>query len=369
MSEKAKNITVVLLFCGFLGVMLLCGIISPDKDISMSERRQLAKMPKLSSEAVLNGEFMSGFEDYSVDQFPLRDSFRRLKAATAFYFLRQKDTNGIFLAGSQASRLEYPIKESSAEYAIGRIQNIYNSYIKDTDAKAYICVIPDKNLYIAEKNGYPSIDYSEFEDMITAPISDFAEKISIFDLLDENDYYATDIHWRQERLNDVAGRIAKGMGTDYQGEFEEVMLDVPFYGVYYGQSALPLKADKISYLTNPAIETAKAFDHESGTALPIPIYSMELANGRDPYEMYLCGSKSLLTIENPDALTDKELIIFRDSFGSSLAPLLVESYKKITLVDIRYLQSSFVGRFVEFNNQDVLFLYSVPVLNNSETMK
>ena len=85
--------------------------------------------------------------------------------------------------------------------------------------------------------------------------------------------------------------------------------------------------------------------------------------------MYLNGSRSLITIESPNAAGDKELVIFRDSFGSSIAPILLESYSKITLVDIRYLQSSLVGRFVDFDSQDVLFLYSVPVLNNSETMK
>ena len=62
-------------------------------------------------------------------------------------------------------------------------------------------------------------------------------------------------------------------------------------------------------------------------------------------------------------------MIFRDSFGSSIAPLFAESYSKITLVDIRYLPSEMVGRFVTFDNQDVLFLYSTPVLNNSVTMK
>lgn len=367
MSEKAKNITVILLFCGFLGLFFLWGLIAPDSEMSMSERKQLAQFPKLSSESVIKGDFMSAFEDYSVDQFPLRDSFRRLKATTAFYFLRQKDTNGIFLVNGQASRLEYPVRQTSIDYAVGRIENIYNLYLKDTDTKAYICVVPDKNLYIAEKNNYPTIDYTEFENLITDSISEFAQKISVFDLLDESDYFATDIHWREEKIADVAKRIAESMGTEFNGGFEEVTVDVPFYGVYYGQSALPLKADKISYLTNPAIESAKAFDYESNS--DIPIYSMELANGRDPYEMYLCGSKSLITIENPNALTDKELIIFRDSFGSSIAPLFIESYRKITLVDIRYLQSSFVGKFVEFDNQDVLFLYSVPVLNNSETMK
>ena len=85
--------------------------------------------------------------------------------------------------------------------------------------------------------------------------------------------------------------------------------------------------------------------------------------------MFLGGSKSLITIENPDALSDKELIIFRDSFGSSLTPLLIESYSKITVIDIRYIMSSNLGMFVDFDNQDVLFMYSLPVLNNSSTLK
>ena len=101
----------------------------------------------------------------------------------------------------------------------------------------------------------------------------------------------------------------------------------------------------------------------------ISIYDMEKALGRDPYEIYLSGAISLITIENPNATTGKELIIFRDSFGSSLAPLLVEGYEKITLVDIRYLRSDMLSKFITFENQDVLFLYSTLVLNNSETLK
>ena len=85
--------------------------------------------------------------------------------------------------------------------------------------------------------------------------------------------------------------------------------------------------------------------------------------------MFLSGSKSLLTIENPNATTDKELIIFRDSFGSSIAPLLAEGYAKITLVDIRYMSPNMLGNFMEFTDQDVLFLYSTGVLNNSITIK
>ena len=95
---------------------------------------------------------------------------------------------------------------------------------------------------------------------------------------------------------------------------------------------------------------------------------MEKAEGNDLYEMFLSGPRSLLVIDNPSADTDKELIIFRDSFGSSIAPLFIEAYSKITLVDIRCISPAYLGRFIEFDGQDVLFLYSTLVLNNSDTI-
>jgi hypothetical protein len=85
--------------------------------------------------------------------------------------------------------------------------------------------------------------------------------------------------------------------------------------------------------------------------------------------MFLAGSDALLVIENPNATTDKELVVFRDSFGSSLLPLLIESYTKVTVVDIRYISSNLLGNFLEFNDQDVLFIYSTLVLNSSTSFK
>ena len=52
-----------------------------------------------------------------------------------------------------------------------------------------------------------------------------------------------------------------------------------------------------------------------------------------------------------------------------MVPLLVQGYARVTLVDIRYIQIDVLDRFLEFSGQDVLFLYSTLVLNNSETIK
>jgi hypothetical protein len=99
------------------------------------------------------------------------------------------------------------------------------------------------------------------------------------------------------------------------------------------------------------------------------MYDLEKGKTESPYDLFLSGTAAMLTIENPGAANGKKLILFRDSFGSSLAPLLVSGYESITLVDIRYVQSIALKEYVDFSGADVLFLYSTLLLNNSMGMK
>ena len=99
------------------------------------------------------------------------------------------------------------------------------------------------------------------------------------------------------------------------------------------------------------------------------LYQTEKSNDVDPYDVFLSGATPLLSIENPMSQTDRNLIIFRDSFTSSLTPLLIESYNKITLIDLRYIATDLLEDKVDFKNSDILFLYSVPVINNSRILK
>lgn len=48
----------------------------------------------------------------------------------------------------------------------------------------------------------------------------------------------------------------------------------------------------------------------------------------DAYNVFLGGPSALIEIENSEASNEKELIIFRDSFASSLTPLLISEYQK-----------------------------------------
>ena len=380
MSTKIKNIVLVSLASLFLFGFAFWSWLKPADAFSESERRPLAEMPKLSFESILNKNsdktFMTLFESYSLDQFPLREFFRTVKSFTSFYLFGNMDNNGIYLQDGYAAKLEYPVKEDSLDYAAEKFKSIYNRFLRGKDKNVYTSVIPDKGYFLAEQNGYLSMDYELFFRLFSEKMS-FAEYIDIKDTLALEDYYKTDTHWRQEKILDVAQKIASSMGVTLAAQYRENVLDHPFYGVYYGQSALPLPAEEIHYMTSDFMENCTVYDHQNGKE--ISFYDMEKAVGKDPYEMYLSGNLSVVTIENPNASTDKELIVFRDSFGASLLPLLAEGYQKITIVDIRYVQSANLGALrdrrtgktlVDFENaDDVLFIYSTLVLNSSNTLK
>ena len=340
--------------------------VSPAKDISEAERRKLAQFPALTAQSVGSGRFMTDFERYTLDQFPLRDAFRRLKAVVHYDLLGQRDNNGIYLTGGSAAELEYPLNEVSVSNALKKFNALYETYL--SGSRVVVSVVPDKGYYLAEKNGYPTMDYEALFAAVEDGM-DWAEYVDLTDLLSAEDYYRTDTHWRQERLLGVSQRLCHALDAQsfLPEELTQTTVERPFYGVYCGQAALPMKPDTMYTMENSLISACTVYNHE--TKETTSVYNMDKLESRDLYDVYLSGATPLLTIDNPNAETDRELIVFRDSFGSSLTPLLLKSYKTVTLVDIRYLASDYLGQFVDFHGQDVLFLYSTLVLNNSGTLK
>ena len=365
MNIRRKNIAVCMGFSLILAGGCLLPIFLPKETYSDSERRYLASAPKLSAYAVWSGHFMSDFEAYAADAFLARDSFRTLKAYTAAGIFGRQDNNGIYAAKGYLSAVEYPLDEASLSRAADRFRYICEKYLTEGN-KIYLSIIPDKNCFLAKESGHLSMDYADFEKRMEDSCA-FAEYISISDLLERDDYYKTDTHWRQERITDVAARLLQSMGAEEGQKYEQHLLNRHFYGVYYGQAALPHTPDTLYYLTGEAIDSCMVYDLQNQKKGSI--YDEERAAGKDPYEFFLSGPLSLITMENPKTPEGKELVMFRDSFGSSIAPLLIGGYSKITLVDIRYIHPDVLEQFVDFKECDVLFLYSTLVLNHSDTLK
>ena len=361
-------ILVICMAVVLFGLSFYCWF-KPEERFSESERRVLKPFPKLTTETIMNGKFMKEFESYSLDQFPFRDSFRSLKALFSYGLIGRKDNNGIYLAEGHLSKIEYPMQTQMLDHAATRMEEIYNMYLKDTESTCYFSIVPDKNIFLADENGYLSMDYEKLYSYMKEKIT-FAEFIDIAGLLEKEDYYKTDTHWRQEKIQDVAEHLMAEMSAiPSDTEYEVKELQYPFYGVYCGQSALPVKPDKLYYLESDVLRNCIVTSYDTGKPINTTIYNMEKAKGHDAYEMFLSGTSALQVIENPKAAKEKELIVFRDSFGSSLIPLLVEGYSRITVIDTRYVQSQMLGSLVDFRGQYTLFIYSTIILNNSLALR
>lgn len=365
--NKIKYIATTLVFClivgGFCGWLL---IKSPDK-ISDWERRPLAQFPEVSYENLMEGRFMRDFESYANEQFPLRNTFRRIKAMVLFNLYQQKDNNGVYFAEGHVSKYDSVITRQQLDDFNKAINSIYEDNIKGSDCKVYYSIIPDKNYFLAEKNGYPGFDYDYLYSEVNKGLGKNMQEIVIKDKLMADNFYKTDTHWRQESIVDVANHIRKEMGMKPVDDYTQHSAG-DFYGVYYGQSALDLEPDEIIYLENEQIMAATVFDVEKNKN--VPVYDLDKLSELDHYDLFLSGARRpFMKITNPMGEEDKRLIVFRDSFGSSLVPLLISDYSEIVVIDIRDLHPNMIPQLVEFTVQDVLFIYSTMVVNSKEILR
>ena len=280
----------------------------------------------------------------------------------------QEDTQPeVYVYRGYAAATDAPWSEKSLDFAAKRLGHLLETYFTGEGYRRYLAVVPDKAQFTEPPEGYTPAGAQETADYLAQRLP--VEEIGIAPLLSLEDYYRTDPHWRQERLHPVAQALADAMGVSLPDTAEESLhtLAGEFHGSYWGKTAEPLAADVLSYITSPLLDGCVVYDYETDSTGGV--YDLSAAE-KAPYDLFLSGSKALLRIENPAAGNDRTLIVFRDSFGSSLIPLLAQGYGTVYAVDIRYLATDALARVVTFPEEaDVLLVYSATVLQNSVTLK
>lgn len=369
MNENVKNRVVTILFIIIIFGFSIINIVVKDTEISNTERRKLKQFSAINIKDITSGKLPDEIENYLMDQFVQRDTFRSIKTFFKLNILCQKENNGFFKVENNVHNLLYPLSSKNVLNTANKINNIYDTYLDETNSIFYT-IVPDKNYYLADKSGYLKLDYNKLSNMLRENIDSNIEYIDIFDTVTATSYYNTDAHWSQEYLLDTAEKIAEKMNFKDRINSEFILKDYnKFYGTYYGQLAdSSIEEDTLKYYSNDIIENAKVYNYE--TKQETKIYDEEKFNtSMDKYEFFLSGSTPLLKITNEFANNDKTLIVFRDSFASSLVPLFTEAYNNIYLVDIRYIKSELLKDYIDFKNADVLFMYSTLVINESGSLK
>lgn len=357
MNNKVKNIVLSIIFITFLFTFMIVNIVKKDDDISYSERRKLQKMPKITYDSVINGTYFNTLDKYTTDQFILRDNFRKIKIDIDL--LTKNNYNKLYLYEDYIIEETYPLNKESILNVTNKINNIKRTYLNDTN-DIYYSIVPDKNYFVNGDN--LKLDYDELKNIMNSNLD--IKYIDIFNELSLEDYYKTDTHWKEERLFKVVNKLSKEMNFNITNNYSFKRIS-DFNGTYSSRIVRKDIKDEIHILDN--VNDMNVYNYETNGYEKI--YDLTKLNSFDKYNVYLSGSVSLLKIESMNTSSNKELIVFRDSYGSSLIPLMVDGYKSITVVDTRYISSSMLSNYIDFNNKDILFLYSTLLINDSFTLK
>lgn len=361
---KIKQL-ITLTLCGFI---LFGGMVSQivlaDETLSVEERRKLAKFPQFTFSGLSSGKYQDAIELYLADAFPLRSTYRKLKAAAVLQLFGKGDLNGLYFSEGHLSKIESELDEKQVSYAIKRMAQIREKYLKDM--RVFYAIIPDKHFFLGEAGGYPTMDYELLQNLLREGLEDF-EGIDLFETLQIKDYYTTDPHIKQTALGTLISQLALAMGFNAKPIDQYTQMTYgDFYGAYAGQIGLSSAPDRLDYLIDETLTTARVYDLEKDAWLEV--YRNEADLSMDGYALFMGGASAIQILENPNAGSGKELILFRDSFGSAVAPLLLSGYDKITLIDLRYVSGEILDKYVTFDDQDVLFLYSTSVINSGGSL-
>ena len=278
----------------------------------------------------------------------------------------EEQSNNFYVADGAIYEKTGTVNENAILANTEKINKTYQQYLQNMNV--YFTIIPDKTYYLEDK-----LD-TDFKDVVENVESNLNSNIQYFDIssvLELEDYYKTDMHWKQENLDNVIDVIEKEMKIQNENyeepNYEEKILG-DFYGTYYKeQKENNIEPDELKYLTNEEIEKSTVYNAETESNEPVYNISKAEETG-NLYDAFLSGASAIEIIKNEQSETGKKLILFRDSFGSSIAPLLINEYEEIVLIDLRYINYTILSNYVNFSdyeNQDVLFLYSSRVINKS----
>lgn len=356
--KKVPDIFIVILFCLFLGSVLLAGVFLPDGEFSEMENRNLTPRPALTLNRLTSGRFMTEAENYVSDQFVLRNVWVGLKSLGEKLSGKQENNDVYFAAdGALIRRVDEPDDaqlEKNLQYL--------NGFAEKVDVPVYFGLIPTAATVQQNRlpNGAPSAEEAVWiENIYSRTKTEHIDLLSALNLhKEEYIYYRTDHHWTSLGAFYGANAIFSAMGMEQLqlSDYTPTEVSTGFLGTSYSSAgAWWVSPDVITtYIPETGKEVTSNF---TGRNEPGRLYAPEQLEVKNKYAYFLGGNQPLCIIRSQT--TGPKLLVIRDSYTDCLAPFLTERFSQVHLYDLRYNRLS-VATYIQENDIDVvLVLYSL----------
>lgn len=361
----AKKVSAILFFVVIVGMLLLL-IFWPKKEFSDNENRVLATFPEFSFQSITSGEFMTGFESYVADHFFMRDEWIAAKTRTEL-LAGKKEVNGVFIL---KDRLIQKMDGYDRTQFVNNL-NAINSFVERTGIPASIMLVPtaceiDKSMLDANA---PVENQKILIESAYARLSRNLSTIDVYSPLyssrDEYIYYKTDHHWTS--LGAYLAYSAASKSLEYESipynSFDIRHASHDFLGTLYSKVIYddmgPDTIDYYYYTGEGSVNvTEVVVDNGREQKSYDSMYFEEYLTQKDQYSSFLGSNQPVVTVKT-DSPSGKKLLVIKDSYAHSLVPFLSNHYSEITMVDLRYINTSLDEKVPLDEYDQVLFVYNV----------
>jgi hypothetical protein len=363
--KKIISYIIAVGFFAYLCVFAVLTVAVSKSDFSDIENRLLAVMPKINFDNIIDKDVMNGIDTYVSDHFFLRTDWVKLKTDSDI-LLGAREENGVYIAENNA-RFAEKITGYDSETLEKSIAGI-NHFAETHDIETYFLLAPTAAAVYADElpKNAPNADQKAFTQDVFSKLDTKITPIDVYPVLESERadyiYYRTDHHWTTRGAYSAYLSLGSVMGFEPFTEFDRETAATDFSGSLYSKALYDgVASDTIEFIFPSegtkitSVEVLK--EYGSPPEVYGSVYFREFLDKKDKYSSFLGSNQPLVTINSKAG--GGSLLIIKDSYANSVAPLLAENYGKITLLDMRYIQTG-IDDIIDVSQYDkVLFIYNV----------
>ncbi|MDK2562910.1 hypothetical protein QOZ84_05065 [Romboutsia sedimentorum] len=379
--NKKKSKYIIVPFLGIIFGFFVINILNPDKHYSLAENRNLEKKPTI--ESIKKGTYFSDYEKYYNDKFPLREEMISInnKSQAA---LNKTQVGNYYLGEDNWILGKFP--RILSEKQLTRYSNTINglSEISQSLGKdVYFAMTPHKtnilkHLYPKYVDNTENIDtnINNFKSTLESDLINYIDMDEYFlDNFDKKEleklYFKTDHHWKGigafEGFKMIASKMDLGISENkLKNHFDRYKTTTSskkkFIGSY--NQNLDMIVDENEYPNYAYIKGGKyEFSLNGKNKKEEDI----ITTCRDKKEWdyggaYTRGSETnMLEIKNKDALIDKKILVFRDSYQAPTTLMFADLFSEVEMIDPRNIDNinkTYEEIIKESNSDIVMFMYN-----------
>lgn len=374
-SLQWQRYSIIGVFFGLILLTVMALLIKGDDEYAPQEKRYLMQLSDVTDKRFMDGTLQEACEAYLADQLPGRIGL--LTMESALRTVTERELQEVYIG--DGGFLFQKVTDAQVGEQLEINKNAITDYLAyceglPSPVNVKVMIVPTKSLILKEylPKGAPSYDQGAVLDGMKETWGEqFIDLREVFlpeaeeqgVLAPELLYYKTDHHWSLDGAYLAAVEYLSVSGKEEQAEVLRAMLSGSgwqfgtvsdhFRGTLYASTLYPFSPYDAIMNYIPAGTHSMVADGVKRSSL----YDADALLTEDEYNYYLGGNAAVCVIDGSEE-AEENLLIIKDSYANCFVPFLVDSFKEVHMLDLRYYHGDVADYMAEHAIENVLILYN-----------